>query len=230
MRRYTFRVETRDITSLRLRLRCEIPPALRQCWSSLRQSKAKGFQGMNFRSTSRWPLRVLLVLLFMAAAGFPSFTRCMRAVTPDAAEAARHAYNEKIAAGYKPPVSAPPNIFCPRTQRPIMASSSIRRVLPPPNTAVTVIRRRTRSGTGVGAFQLQPAGSGICAKNVNLLTAEKGVEYTRHCEGCHDPIALFAGVLTQGGPGKRPYDSRTALPVWFATRSRRSIPAAREAM
>lgn len=43
-------------------------------------------------------------------------------------------------------------------------------------------------------------------RNVNLLTNEKGVEYTRHCEGCHDPIALFAGVLTQGAPKKRPYD------------------------
>ena len=43
-------------------------------------------------------------------------------------------------------------------------------------------------------------------RNVDLLSAEKGVEYTRHCEGCHDPVALFAGVLTQGAPKKRPYD------------------------
>ena len=43
-------------------------------------------------------------------------------------------------------------------------------------------------------------------RNVDLLAAEKGVEYTRHCEGCHDPVALFAGVLTQGAPKKRPYD------------------------
>lgn len=43
-------------------------------------------------------------------------------------------------------------------------------------------------------------------RNVDLLTAEKGVEYTRHCEGCHDPVALLAGVLTQGAPKKRPYD------------------------
>jgi len=43
-------------------------------------------------------------------------------------------------------------------------------------------------------------------RNVDLLTAEKGVEYTRHCEGCHDPVALMAGVLTQGAPKKRPYD------------------------
>ena len=43
-------------------------------------------------------------------------------------------------------------------------------------------------------------------RNVELLTTEKGVEFTRHCEGCHDPVALFAGVLTQGAPKKRPYD------------------------
>ena len=43
-------------------------------------------------------------------------------------------------------------------------------------------------------------------KNVDLLNAEKGVEFTRHCEGCHDPIALVAGALTQGSPKKRPYD------------------------
>ena len=43
-------------------------------------------------------------------------------------------------------------------------------------------------------------------RNVDLLAAQKGVEYTRHCEGCHDPVALFAGVLTQGAPKKRPYD------------------------
>ena len=33
-------------------------------------------------------------------------------------------------------------------------------------------------------------------RNVDLLKTEKGVEYTRHCEGCHDPIALLAGALT----------------------------------
>lgn len=43
-------------------------------------------------------------------------------------------------------------------------------------------------------------------KNVNLLNDEKGIEFSRHCEGCHDPIATVAGALTQGGPKKRPYD------------------------
>ena len=43
-------------------------------------------------------------------------------------------------------------------------------------------------------------------KNVGLLNAEKGIEFSRHCEGCHDPIATVAGALTEGAPKKRPYD------------------------
>jgi tetratricopeptide (TPR) repeat protein len=43
-------------------------------------------------------------------------------------------------------------------------------------------------------------------KNVALLNDSKGIEYSRHCEGCHDPIALVSGALTQAGPKKRPYD------------------------
>ena len=43
-------------------------------------------------------------------------------------------------------------------------------------------------------------------RNVELLNTEKGIEFSRHCEGCHDPIALVAGALTQGAPKKRPYD------------------------
>lgn len=43
-------------------------------------------------------------------------------------------------------------------------------------------------------------------RNVGLLNAEKGIEFSRHCEGCHDPIALVSGALTQAGPKKRPYD------------------------
>jgi hypothetical protein len=43
-------------------------------------------------------------------------------------------------------------------------------------------------------------------KNVALLNDSKGIEYSRHCEGCHDPISVVAGALTQAGPKKRPYD------------------------
>ncbi len=47
-------------------------------------------------------------------------------------------------------------------------------------------------------------------KNVGLLNDSKGIEFSRHCEGCHDPVAMAAGVITEGTPQagsrKRPYD------------------------
>jgi Flp pilus assembly protein TadD len=44
-------------------------------------------------------------------------------------------------------------------------------------------------------------------KNVNLLTNERGIEFTRHCEGCHNPIALVSGALTTGSPIDRKFDN-----------------------
>ncbi len=43
--------------------------------------------------------------------------------------------------------------------------------------------------------------------NVNLLIGEKGVQYSRHCEGCHNQPALFSGDLSQGMPKKRPFEN-----------------------
>jgi len=43
-------------------------------------------------------------------------------------------------------------------------------------------------------------------RNVNLLSAEKGVEFTRHCEGCHNPTALTSGALTKGSTINRKFD------------------------
>src|SRR5207237_10849192 len=33
-------------------------------------------------------------------------------------------------------------------------------------------------------------------KNVKDLTSQRGIEFTRHCESCHNPAALFSGALT----------------------------------
>jgi len=44
-------------------------------------------------------------------------------------------------------------------------------------------------------------------RNVDLLKDSKGVEYTRHCEGCHDPVAMAAGTLTPGNTKRRPFDA-----------------------
>ena len=43
-------------------------------------------------------------------------------------------------------------------------------------------------------------------KNVNMLIDEKGVQYSRHCEGCHNPVALLSGDLSRGMPKKRPFE------------------------
>jgi hypothetical protein len=43
-------------------------------------------------------------------------------------------------------------------------------------------------------------------KNVDLLIAQKGIEFSRHCEGCHNPIALVSGVLTKGSTADRSFD------------------------
>jgi tetratricopeptide (TPR) repeat protein len=44
------------------------------------------------------------------------------------------------------------------------------------------------------------------SKNVQLLIQEKGMPTARHCEGCHNPIALFSGALTPGSKVKRTFD------------------------
>jgi tetratricopeptide (TPR) repeat protein len=44
-------------------------------------------------------------------------------------------------------------------------------------------------------------------KNVNLLMSEKGNEFARHCEGCHNPLAMLSGTLTKGASQNRPTDN-----------------------
>src|SRR5438876_8403098 len=43
-------------------------------------------------------------------------------------------------------------------------------------------------------------------KNVKDLQSKKGIEFTRHCESCHNPAALFYGALTKNSHVKRPFD------------------------
>jgi tetratricopeptide (TPR) repeat protein len=43
-------------------------------------------------------------------------------------------------------------------------------------------------------------------RNVEMLNNTKGIESSRHCEGCHNPIALFSGALTTGSKLERPFD------------------------
>ena len=43
-------------------------------------------------------------------------------------------------------------------------------------------------------------------RNVELLIKSKGIEFTRHCEACHNPIALFSGALTKESKVDRSFD------------------------
>ena len=43
-------------------------------------------------------------------------------------------------------------------------------------------------------------------KNVKDLQSQRGIEFTRHCESCHNPAALFSGALTKSSKVKRPFD------------------------
>jgi tetratricopeptide (TPR) repeat protein len=43
-------------------------------------------------------------------------------------------------------------------------------------------------------------------KNINDFMKQYGIEATRHCESCHNPIALVSGALTTGSKIARPFD------------------------
>ncbi len=43
-------------------------------------------------------------------------------------------------------------------------------------------------------------------KNIEDFMKQYGIETTRHCESCHNPIALVSGALTTGSTTARPFD------------------------
>ncbi len=55
----------------------------------------------------------------------------------------------------------------------------------------TDIHPQWRESAHANAFQ-EP----FYQKNVNDLIAQKNIAFTRHCESCHNPTALFSGALT----------------------------------
>jgi tetratricopeptide (TPR) repeat protein len=42
--------------------------------------------------------------------------------------------------------------------------------------------------------------------SVNILLNTKGIEFTRHCDSCHNPVAVLAGGLTQNSVVDRKFD------------------------
>ena len=42
--------------------------------------------------------------------------------------------------------------------------------------------------------------------SVNILARTKGIEFTRHCDSCHNPIAVISGALTEDSQVNRSFD------------------------
>ena len=42
--------------------------------------------------------------------------------------------------------------------------------------------------------------------SVNILARTKGIQYTRHCDSCHNPTAVLSGALTQNSQVDRSFD------------------------
>ena len=42
--------------------------------------------------------------------------------------------------------------------------------------------------------------------SVNILARTKGIEYTRHCDSCHNPVGVLTGALTQNANVDRKFD------------------------
>ena len=43
--------------------------------------------------------------------------------------------------------------------------------------------------------------------SVNILARTKGIEFTRHCDSCHNPVGVLTGALTQNSNVDRRFDS-----------------------
>ena len=48
----------------------------------------------------------------------------------------------------------------------------------------------------------------VLPQSVNILLRTKGVEFARHCDSCHNPVAVLAGALDTNYAGDRSFDSR----------------------
>ncbi len=150
-------------------------------------------------------LGYLLLLLGLAVAGYTcrSGTGVHAGSAVEDAATARHAYSEKIASTYtyragKDKPFAPSNM-----------QTDTGEFLDPKSFPTAEYcghchqeshqqwRESAHSNSNRAPWYL---------KNVGLLNAEKGVEFSRHCEGCHDPLAVAAGAINPGAAKKRPYD------------------------
>ncbi len=150
--------------------------------------------------------RIFLVAVVIAALGVWVAVPYRVKASDDAedAAAARHAYNEKIAEKYNDRFSQTAH-FLPSNMTTDTGEFIDSKAFPTAEycghchqEAQNQWRESAHSNSNRAPWYL---------KNVDLLNQEKGVEFSRHCEGCHDPVAMVAGNLTQGSTKRRPFDA-----------------------
>lgn len=141
-----------------------------------------------------------LVCLIALGAFFAAWT-VVRSAAGNGNDA--ESYHDKVAASYDWRFG--PNPFAPSN-----ATTETGKFIPPEKFISST--RCMHCHTDVHAQWLQSAHRNafrepFYQKNVKDLIAQRGIAYTRHCESCHNPAALFTGALTPNPIFKdRPFD------------------------
>ena len=156
------------------------------------------------RTRARVGLACGLFTLAIAAGFLARGGSHVSAASKTDATAKRTAYNEKVSAGYNDHFSADKHFL------PSLMTTDTGEFIDPKDFPTAQYcghchkevqhqwRESAHSNSNRAPWYL---------RNIDLLKGSKGVEYTRHCEGCHDPIAMVAGNLTQGSEKRRPFDA-----------------------
>ncbi|SFS13692.1 Tetratricopeptide repeat-containing protein [Granulicella pectinivorans] len=162
-------------------------------------------RNLPFRQHDPRTLRIVAMLLILVAAGVLAM-RMLHVPAAHASEdgvAARKAYHRRIASKYFAHFddAAP---FLPSN-----ATTDTGEFIDPKSVPTAAYcghchqesHKQWRQSAHANAFRTP-----WYQKNVKLLMDTKGVEYARHCEGCHNPVALTSGSMTPGTEQKRAGD------------------------
>ena len=152
----------------------------------------------------RWTLRAACVVVSLLAVATALHRPVRAGSEAEAAKDARQVYQSKVAAYYSYKFgSASPFL-------PSNATTDTGDFIQPDNYLTANYCGHCHQASAAQWRQTAHANSNRAPwyqRNVQLLKAEKGTEFTRHCEGCHDPIAVVSGQLTAGKPTNHSYDA-----------------------
>lgn len=163
------------------------------------------FHNVRWHGPQRLRLMALALAGAIAAMAFWGLTGNVRASSEaDEARAARHAYSESVAARYDDRFK-PGNHFLPSNM-----TTDSGEFIDPKSFPTAVYCGHCHEAAHAQWRESAHANSNRAPwylRNVALLNHEKGIEASRHCEGCHDPVAVAAGTLTANTPQvRRVYD------------------------